>query len=294
MSRIASRTPVAAALAALLVAACSATAAVAPAPVPGPGAWGTAHPLWWDSTPDGVPQPGELTGFPAYDGYSCTYVVGYPTGLPWTQSPCANVTASGGVTGSIFRPSSGINQILTTDATGTHFTFSEVPVTPPPTPASVGRTVRALAPLSSGTGDLKDINSDGIYETLIIQGTGPNGPVPATSISLLPRDATGDGRPDYISVPWTTSQAGLLGVITSTTPQIFVPLTDTNADGWPDTITVQVANGGLVTTSGPALAGPAMLDSFAIPSLSSVGLLVFAAAVVAAGVKLLRGSLAVS
>jgi hypothetical protein len=112
-------------------------------------------------------------------------------------------------------------------------------------------------------------------------------------MSLVPRDATGDGRPDYITVPWTTSGAGLIGVTTATTPQIYFPLSDTNADGWPDTITVQVVDG-ISTTTGPPLSGAALASGASIPSASTFGLFVFAAAVVALGVKLLRGTIVAS
>ena len=86
----------------------------------------------------------------------------------------------------------------------------------------------------------------------------------------------------------------MLGVYTDSTPQIYVPLTDTNEDGWPDTVTVQVANGGLETTTGPPVSGPALANGAAIPSASTLGLFVFAAAVVALGVKLLRGTIVAS
>ncbi|HYN43448.1 MAG TPA: hypothetical protein VE129_16850, partial [Thermoanaerobaculia bacterium] len=113
-------------------------------------------------------------------------------------------------------------------------------------------------------------------------------------MSLVKRDVTGDGRPDYITVPWTTGGAGMLGVYTDTTPQIYFPLTDTNQDGWPDTITVQVAGGGLSTTAGPPVSGAALANGAPIPSASTLGLFVFAAAVVALGVKLLRGTIVAS
>ncbi len=153
--------------------------------------------------------------------------------------------------------------------------------------ARAGAGVRALASPATGTGQLLDQNSDGIYDTLQVEGTG----VPQTRMSLTLRDATSDGRPDYITVPWTTSGAGLLGVTTASTPRIYFPLTDTNADGWPDTITVQVV-GGISTTAGPPLSGAALANGAAIPSASTLGLFAFAAAVVALGVKLLRGTAA--
>ncbi len=232
-----------------------------------------------------MPEAGELVGYPQQQPETdCTQVVGIPDAIPGTgtETPCMFVYEDSGIGGSRTRPD-GTTQSLVSNAAGTVFTFTQVPY--PSVPGAAG--VRALAAPATGTGQLLDQNSDGIYDSLQVEGTG----VPQTRMSLVPRDATGDGRPDYITVPWTTSGAGLLGVPTATTPQIYFPLTDTNADGWPDTITVQVV-GGISTTAGPPLSGAALANGASIPSASTFGLFVFAAAVVALGVKLLRGTAA--
>lgn len=270
----------------LLLVAAAGTAAAQP--TPGPGPWSSGHPLWFDLDGNGVPGTGELTGHPAYDGMGCTNVVGYPAVIGSSQSPCATVMMSVGVYGAITRPN-GTTQSLSSNAAGTVFTFTESDYSPPTMTAQ--STVRALAP-ANGTGTLLDLNADGIYDSLEVVGMDGATPVPQTRISLVPQDVTGDGRPDYITLPWTTSGAGMLGVVTASTPRIYVPLTDTNADGWPDTITVQVAGGGIQTTTGPPLSGPALAvaaNGVPIPSASTTGLFVFAAAVIALGVKLLRG-----
>lgn len=252
---------------------------VAPAasgqPTPGPGPWSVGTPLWFDLNGDGVPQGAELTGHPRYDGEGCTQVVGIPTAAGAPTSPCAAVYEDLGIGGSIERPG-GKTQSLQTNALGTQFEYSEFE--------------GDFELPTSGAGLLLDLNGDGIFETLQVEGQRSSGPVPQTRITLLPRDVTGDGRPDYITVPWTTSGAGMLGVPTGATPQIYVPLSDTDFDGWPDTITVEVANGGITTTSGPRLSGPALAGGAIIPSASTLGLFVFAAAVVALGLKLLRGT----
>jgi hypothetical protein len=278
MSRIAWRLFSAAALAFLL-----ATGSAQAQPTPGPGPWSSGHPVWFDMNGDGVPQPTELMGYPEQQDTQCTRVVGLPSGIPGTgtQSPCMFTYVDSGVGGSISRPN-GMIQSLVSNAAGTTFTFTQEIYMPP----AAASGVRALAASASGTGQLLDQNGDGIYDALQVAGTG----VPQTRMSLVLQDATGDGRPDYISVPWTTSGAGLLGVYTQTTPRIHLPLTDTNQDGWPDTITVQVAGGGISTTTGPPLSGSALADGAAIPSASTFGLFAFAAAVVALGVKLLRGT----
>ncbi|MCL4806948.1 MAG: hypothetical protein KJ062_04000, partial [Thermoanaerobaculia bacterium] len=239
----------------------------------------------FDMNGDGTPQAGELMGYPQQQTTDCTQVVGLPSGIPGTgtETPCMFVYEDDGIGGSRTRPD-GTTQSLTSNAAGTLFTFTQEPYLPPAATSGM----RALAAQASGTGQLLDQNGDGIYEAMQVEGTG----VPQTRMSLVPRDATGDGRPDYITVPWTTSGAGLLGVTTATTPQIYFPLTDTNQDGWPDTITVQVAGGGISTTTGPPLSGAALANGAVIPSASTFGLFVFAAAVIALGVKLLRGTVA--
>lgn len=261
-----------------------------PGPSAGPGPWSSAHPLWFDLNGDGSPQAGELTGSPVLAGEGCTQVVGYPAVIGSPVSPCAEVYEDAGVGGSLMRPN-GVTQRVYTNEAGTLFTFVEEDYQ---TPTRQRSGLKPLAVRATGTGQLLDLNGDGIYESLQVQGSTPSGAVPQTRMSLVPRDVTGDGRPDYITVPWTTSGAGMLGVTTDSTPQIYVPLTDSNADGWPDTVTVQVANGGLVTTTGPPVSGPALAAGDVIPTTSTLGLFVFAAAVVALGVKLLRGTIVAS
>lgn len=271
MTRPARFAPLAFALALALLVAPAASAQLSP----GPGPWSAGHPLWFDLNGDGIPQGSELTGYPTYDGEGCTQVVGIPTEVGAPSSPCAEVAQDGGIFGSIQRPG-GRRQTLETNAAGTQFTYGELE--------------GDFELPAGGTGLLLDVNGDGIFDTLQVEGQRTSGPVPQTRMSLLLRDVTGDGRPDYITVPWTTSGAGMLGVFTSSTPPIHVPLSDTNSDGWPDTITVQVAGGGVTTTTGPALSGPALLAGVNVPSASTLGLVVFAAAVVALGLKLLRGT----
>ncbi|MBK9376043.1 MAG: hypothetical protein IPN03_20565 [Holophagales bacterium] len=291
MSRIALRLLVAASLASLLSASAllaQPTPTPTPGPAAGPGPWSADHPIWFDMNGDHAPQASELMGYPQQETTDCTRVVGLPSGIPGTgtETPCMFVYEDTGIAGSRTRQD-GMTQSLVSNADGTLFTFTQEPYGNR-TATSGGR---ALAAPASGTGQLLDQNFDGIFDAMRVEGTG----VPETRISLLPQDATGDGRPDYITVPWTTSGAGLLGVSTTTTPQIYFPLTDTNDDDWPDTITVQVAGvGGISTTTGPPLSGAALANGVQVPSASTFGLFVFGAAVVALGVKLLRGTIVAS
>lgn len=295
MSRVTSRGIAILAAAVLLSASGS---LLAQGPTAGPGQWSAAHPLWWDDG-DGTPESGELMSYAAQNAGTkakgptdCTQVINYPTSVGASESPCASVTVGGGVSGTMYRASTGTDFAMSTSSTGTHFDFLETVA--PIRPASGGRTT-ALAPftLAIGTGDLLDVSPpDGIFDTLRVQGSNQSGSV-QSQITLLPRDVTGDGRPDYVSVPWTTGGAGVLGIAVGSTPQIYIPLTDTNADGWPDTVTVRIENGGPETTTGPPVSGPALrADLNAIPSASGLGLFFFAAAVVVLGLKLLRGTIA--
>lgn len=296
MSRFPSRYFAAVAVVFLLVVSGSLLGQPGPTPSPGPtagaGPWSSAHPLWFDLNGDGTPQSNEMTGSPVLMTQGCTQVTGYPAVIGSSASPCMDVYEDDGIGGSIRRPN-GMIQELYTNADGTVFTFTQGFEMPPP--SRKGTRAKAIAAAAEGIGQLLDVNRDGIYDSLQVVGTGPSaGTVPETRMSLVPKDVTGDGRPDYITVPWTTSGAGMLGVSTGSTPQFYFPMTDTNQDGWPDTITVQVAGGGLTTAAGPPLSGPALANGPPIPSTSTLGLFVFAAAVVALGVKLLRGTIVAS
>lgn len=262
------------------------SAAVAPV-APGPGPWSGLHPLWFDDG-DGVPEAGELTGYPYVTTTGCTQVLGIPS-MPGTStsSPCISQVYGVPLGGSIYR-GDGMVQTLVTNADGTQFTFTQAPLE---VPTRSGVSALALS-TSSGVGTLRDLAPfDGVYDTLEIQGTHGGTAVPTTRMSLVPKDINGDGRPDYITLPWTTGGAGLLGVRLASTPQIYVPLTDTNDDGWPDTVTVQVGGpGGVTTTTGPALSSPALAAALPVPSVSTLGLFLFAASLVALGAGLLRGT----
>jgi hypothetical protein len=285
MNRIEARLLVAIA-AALLIGQGSLFAAIIPA-TPGPGPWSGTHPLWFDDG-DGVPEAGELTGAPYLTSTDCTQVVGIPT-MPGTgnTSPCVAQVPGAILGGSISRPDGMVQSLVVMNSAGTQFHFEQEPMA---VPGKSGVSALALS-TSSGDGTLLDIAPfDGIYDTLQIQGTHAGTAIPTAQMSLLPRDVNGDGRPDYITLPWATGGAGLLGVRIATTPQIYVPLTDTNADGWPDTVTVQVGGGGVTTATGPAVSGPALAAGLPVPSLGAVGLFLFAASLVAIGAGLLRGT----
>ena len=117
MSRATSFSVAALAAVLLVVATGPAVGAVAPAPVAGPGAWSLAHPVWFDVNGDGIPQSNELTGYPVNVMTGCTVVMGDPSILGVTQTPCANVWVGAGVGGTFYQPS-GVTQTLSSNAAG--------------------------------------------------------------------------------------------------------------------------------------------------------------------------------
>ncbi|HYN42704.1 MAG TPA: hypothetical protein VE129_13055, partial [Thermoanaerobaculia bacterium] len=198
MSRIVSRCFAATAALFLLTVSGSLAGQPTPTPTPGPtagpGSWSSAHPLWFDLNGDGSPQSNELTGSPVLMTQGCTQVLGYPTVIGSPGSPCMEVYEDAGIGGRILRPN-GMTQELYSNADGTVFTFTQDFAGR----RATARGVKALAQSAAGTGQLLDLNSDGIYDSLQVVGTGPSaGLVPQTRMSLVKRDVTGDGRPDYI------------------------------------------------------------------------------------------------
>ena len=145
---------------------------------------------------------------------------------------------------------------------------------------------------ATGTASFLDLDGDGAYETLRVSGTNNGQPVPQTDLGLVFLDKNGDGKADYVSIPWAL--AGILGV-RSGDGQVWLPLTGDSA-GRPNSVTVLAtdpANPG--TTGGisfvlpivpAAQGGP---DRTAIPTLSSFALLALALAIGSAGALLSRG-----
>jgi len=144
----------------------------------------------------------------------------------------------------------------------------------------------------SGGGGFVDANTDGIFDT--ISGNAPS----SFSLPLAYFDTTGDTWADFVSIPW--AQASILGVngadtcgVGGTTdPQIWIPMADTNGDGRPDTVVLDLDGDGLpdpTLLSGPAI-GPALGAIGTIPTLSTIGMIVMAIGLALAGAFLARGS----
>lgn len=106
------------------------------------------------------------------------------------------------------------------------------------TETAVFGTVRAAGALSAVDGNL-----NGVFEGFTL-----NGNIGVVSMSWAYFDITGDGLPDYVSIPW--SQAALVGVRFGSScggsqPQVFAPLADSNGDGIPDSIVLDLNGDGV-------------------------------------------------
>jgi len=144
---------------------------------------------------------------------------------------------------------------------------------------------------AAGIGAFLDLNGDGAYDTLRVTGTN-KGVVVQADLGLVFVDTTGNGKADWVSVPWAL--AGILGVPAGD-PQIWLPLTADSA-GRPTTVNVKMPDpaspgqyGGIdfVLPIVPASQGGP--DHSAVPALSGLGLLALAISLGAAGFFLVRG-----
>ena len=96
----------------------------------------------------------------------------------------------------------------------------------------------------------------------------------SVTIPFIFIDTNGDGFGDFVSIPW--SYAGLLGVDTSKSimgtlnPQIWVPLADTDGDGKPDAVVVDL-NGDGVPDPDLHQGSPGSIGPVAAPPTLPVG-----------------------
>jgi hypothetical protein len=187
---------------------------------------------------------------------------------------------------------------------GTTFSFVETFVPPPARKLQPG--LAAIQVSATGDAGFFDVNGDGVYDILRIGGSNRGTPVPQTDIGLVFRDVNGDGKADYVSIPWALS--GLLGVKqTNSTlggagpdPQIWLPLNDKGGNHLPTTVDVRFpdprtpgAFGGLDGTIPIVPSGLQGVLS-AVPGLSTAGLAALSLALAAGGVLLLRSHAAAS
>ncbi len=151
--------------------------------------------------------------------------------------------------------------------------------------------MRGGSQTGTGSGVFADINQDGAFDVLRVAGVN-KGQVVQADLGLVYKDTTGDGKADWVSIPWALS--GILGVPTGD-PQIWLPLT-ADAAGRPTTVNVKVpdpanpeqfAGIDFVLPIVPASQGGP--DNRVVPTLSGMGLLGLAVALGVAGVVLIRG-----
>ena len=165
-------------------------------------------------------------------------------------------------------------------------------------------TVPTVAPragplLPSGAAQLIDSNGDGAYDTLQVSGQKPGaagvGVVSGTVNAMIPLvyGSMSGGVPDHVSIAW--SQASVLGVNFSdgcsvagaggTDPQVWIPLTDTNSDGRPDSVVLDLNGNGVADPEflqSPPVAGAAL------PAIGAPGLVLLAAGIGMLGLFALR------
>lgn len=135
-------------------------------------------------------------------------------------------------------------------------------------PTSAAMQVTGPGVNRTGNGGLVDADGDGVYEGLQGTETGLGGLTFA--MDFVYSDETGDGRPDYVSLPW--AQTSVLGVQpipgTSTNPQVWVPLADTDGNGTPDSVAFDLDGDGVADplsfTSPPVSTGTAPLDFYTV------------------------------
>ena len=238
---------------------------------------GPDAPIIVDQDGDGRPEPSDIQIVPTIDDDEVTI----PN--PWEgcgpgQHNVIVMDPPGGPYDTAIRSHDTESQLVTADqfdgARPTHFQ------------ASVDQ---ASGPDHSGSGGVIDTDSDSIYDAL--EGSGSNGL--DFLLDFVYADVTGDGFGDYVSVPWAQASAlsaatgdnDTCDVGTSGDPQIFVPLADTNGDGRPDSIVIDLDGDGIPDPEfrpGPIM-GPAVIAFVAnpVPTLSQWGMILAMAAIAA-------------
>ncbi len=124
---------------------------------------------------------------------------------------------------------------------------------------------------AEGSASMHDGDGDGRLDYLTGQGHGMS-----LTMGSVGSDVTGDGHPDYLSIPW--SQANLVGIVTTDAtpdPQFWIPLVDLDGDGVPETVAFDV--------NAERPADPALRLGFAGPAGSHPGAGLLGAARVRAG-----------
>lgn len=106
-------------------------------------------------------------------------------------------------------------------------------------------------PLRQGTVELIDDDGDGVVDAISVQESGQ----PRGTISLQRIDVDNDGRADFVTIPWSLNQWFKVRRADSIPdPQVFLPLGDTNDDGFPDTPAPDFNGDGIADAELPLIA----------------------------------------
>jgi len=134
-----------------------------------------------------------------------------------------------------------------------------------------------------GTAALHPLNAQGFHDGISGAENGGNGF--SFDVSFTHADTTGDGKPDYVSIPWANAmaisgqvQGGGSGAVDK---QVWVPLADSGA-GVPDSIILDIPGGNFFPS--PPLAPRPQRDTVvSVPTLSGLGLAALSLGLVAFG-----------
>jgi hypothetical protein len=136
-------------------------------------------------------------------------------------------------------------------------------------PSQFTMTETGLHGTFNGTITLVDTNSDGIFDEIDVIGRG--GAI-NFKMNIVDLDTNGDGFADFISIPW--GMAGMAGVnfkntVGGTSPQVFLPLADTNGDGKGDAVMFDMDGNGVadadIIQMPPGSFGPVAAASVVAP-----------------------------
>jgi hypothetical protein len=213
----------------LVVLLCGFQPAAAQGPPLGPGMVGPLHPPILNTTGTGTPSPGDMAVGLSMMGPNL--LISYPSTMCGTPNIMFSNMVGGKYQMATLTRFPAISQMVSISQSmggrPTMWSFTE----------------NGNHGMKSGLGGVVDRNGDGVYDGVQGQGAGM-----AFDISFLYKSVTGHSYGDYASFPW--SQVAALGVLGNckvggTNPMAFVPMADTNGDGIPDSVVMDLNGDGV-------------------------------------------------